>query len=61
MARRRSPGGELIRAADIAGLRSAMNQALSNLGITSDPYTDPSLTDVVVKAVHIEQLRGRTQ
>jgi len=53
--------GELIRAAHIAGLRAAMNQALSNLGITTDPYTDPSLANVVVKALHIEQLRGRTQ
>jgi YD repeat-containing protein len=53
--------GELIRGAYISGLRTAMNQALSNLGITSGAYTDPSLADVPVKALHIEQLRGRTQ
>jgi fibronectin type III domain protein len=52
--------GASIQAAHLQELRSNLDQALSALGLTTSPYTDPTLSSSVsVKAVHLRELRQR--
>ena len=42
-------------------LRTKMDEARSALGLSTPAYTDATLAGVLVKAVHITELQGRTQ
>jgi RHS Repeat. len=57
------PAGGIIAAAHINSLRTQMNVALSNLGITPLPYTDgltlPSGT--LIRAIYFNELQDRTR
>ena len=55
--------GVIINKADIQDLRDRLNEALTNLGIATSAYTDPTLAGApngtIIKAVHITELRQR--
>jgi flagellar hook assembly protein FlgD len=52
----------VIMGQDVADLRTALDAALQNIGITPPAYLDPILnSSVVVKRDHIQQLRIRTR
>jgi len=53
--------GGLLENDHVLALRTRMDQALTSLGFGTAAYTDASLTNTLVKAIHIEQLRARTQ
>jgi hypothetical protein len=50
-----------ILAAHILALRCAMNRALTSAGVPLTAYTDPSLVNVFINAVHINDLQNRTK
>jgi hypothetical protein len=45
----------------ITEIRSALDPARSALSLSTGGYTDGSLTGVVIKAVHFQELRNRVQ
>jgi Bacterial Ig-like domain (group 3)/FG-GAP-like repeat len=49
--------GSIIGAADITALRAIINSLRAAAGLTPFSFTDPSLTGVPIKALHITQLR----
>ena len=52
--------GAVIYAAHIMRLRCAMDNALTRAGITPWPYTDPGVTNLPIRAVHVTDLQQRT-
>lgn len=50
----------VIYAAHLMRLRCAMNNALIRAGITATGYTDPDVTGLVIRAIHVTELQGRT-
>ena len=49
-----------IRAVHITELRTYLDNAATALGFGTSPYTDPGLTTgLVIKRIHIEELRQR--
>jgi len=57
-----APGsGVMIYAAHLESLRTEMNMALQTLGIATTGYTDPVLAGALIRAVHVTELRERTQ
>jgi hypothetical protein len=50
-----------VRISHIAMCRARMNEALQALGVPVAGYTDPDLHGKVIKAVHINEVMGRTQ
>jgi YD repeat-containing protein len=52
--------GGVIYAAHILALRCAMDTALQRLGVATRAYTDPNVTGVAIKAVHVRELQQRT-
>jgi flagellar hook assembly protein FlgD len=46
---------------DITDLRSSLNAAFANLGLTPPSYVDPVLSEVWISRVHIQQLRDLTR
>ena len=50
-----------IKAAHVTELRSNLDAALTALGISTTAYTDPSLTEVVIKKVHVDEVRQRVE
>ena len=52
--------GAIIYAAHLMRLRCAMNNALIRAGITATGYTDPDVTGLVIRAIHVTELQGRT-
>jgi hypothetical protein len=52
--------GGVIYAAHILALRCAMDAALQRLGVATSAYTDPNVTGVAIKAVHVRELQQRT-
>lgn len=54
--------GVLIHAAHLSALRTRMDEAVQALGVATAAYTDPTLNSTIpVRAVHIQQLRDRSQ
>ncbi len=51
-------GVSLIHAADVTELRQVINAARAALGWVTLPFTDPVLTNVVVKTIHFTELRS---
>jgi len=49
--------GSIIYAADFTELRDALNAARAALGWSAMTFTDPSLSDVAVKRVHLIEIR----
>jgi hypothetical protein len=47
----------VIKATHVTDLRGALDPARSNLGLPTLSYTDSPLTGVVVKAIHLQELR----
>lgn len=47
----------LIYAADVEELRATLDEALKKIGLTPPTYTDTSLKGLVIRRVHIEELR----
>lgn len=52
------PIGGPIRAADIYELRTLINGLRANIGLAAFNFTDPNLTGVFIKAVHLNELRS---
>jgi hypothetical protein len=50
-----------IKAIDIQELRTALDQALSPLGLPTGGYTTPSLSGQPIQKIHIEELRNRVK
>jgi hypothetical protein len=42
-------------------MRSNLDAALTALGITTSAYTDPSLTGIAIKKVHVDEVRQRVK
>lgn len=55
-----SPGA-VITGRHITSCRARMNEALQALGVPVTEYTDPEVVLTTVKAVHINEVQGRTQ
>ncbi|HXH90901.1 MAG TPA: S8 family serine peptidase [Thermoanaerobaculia bacterium] len=56
------PFGIIIKATHIQELRDRLGEALSALGITPPPYTDPSLSPgVSIKGIHVVEIRRNTK
>jgi subtilisin family serine protease len=55
--------GVIVRRSHMAALRSAVDAARAALGLPTPPYTDATITIGVtrIKAVHVEELRGRVR
>jgi hypothetical protein len=49
----------VIKAVHITQLRTAIDQAAAVFGFTTGGWTDSSLSGVVIKRVHIQELRDR--
>lgn len=56
-----SPAGALIKGVHVSELRSALDAALTALGLTVSAYTNASLTGAPVKAVDYQELRDRVR
>jgi len=53
---------DVVRREDVVDLRSALNGAIQNVGLTPLAYTDPVLdSSIPSKKVHIDELRRRAQ
>ncbi len=52
--------GAIIYAAHVMRLRCAMDNALARAGITRPAYTDPDVTNLTIRAIHIIELQNRT-
>ena len=50
-----------IKAVHVTELRSNLDAALTALGIATSAYTDPSLTGILIKKVHVDELRQRVE
>jgi len=50
-----------IKAVHVTELRSSLDAALTALGITTSAYTDPSLTGILIKKVHVDEVRQRVK
>jgi hypothetical protein len=50
-----------IKAVHVTELRSSLDAALSALGIATSAYTDPSLTGILIKKVHVDEVRLRVK
>jgi hypothetical protein len=50
-----------IKAVHVTELRSNLDAALTALGISTSAYTDPSLTGIVIKKVHVDEVRQRVK
>jgi YD repeat-containing protein len=50
-----------ILGAHMLALRCAMNRALTSAGVPLTAFIDPSLVNVFIKAVHINELQNRTR
>ncbi len=50
-----------IKAAHVTELRSNLDAALTALGISTSAYTDPSLTGILIKKVHVDEVRQRVK
>lgn len=55
------PGTVTIKAVDVEELRTALDQALTVLGLPTGSYTDSSLTGQSIKKVHIAEIRDRVK
>jgi hypothetical protein len=53
-----APGSTVIRAQHIVDLRNALADAYTAAGLNLPVYSDPSLGGVLVRAVHVQQLRS---
>ena len=53
--------GILISAQHLLALRTSMNNALVSLGIPVNAYTDPNLTGLPIRALHIQELQARAK
>jgi len=51
----------IINKAHVTALRTKLDEALLALGMSTTAYTDPSLTGVPIKRIHIQDLRDRMQ
>lgn len=51
------PGDKMIRATDFTTTRTLVNSLRVAVGLTAFTFTDPSLTNVKVKAAHLTELR----
>lgn len=51
------PGDKMIRATDFTTTRTLVNSLRTAAGLTAFTFTDPSLTNVKVKAAHLTELR----
>ncbi len=54
-----TPTSTLIKAAHITELRTNFESVVATLGYSPGTYTDPTLSGLVIKRVHIEELRQR--
>jgi hypothetical protein len=55
-----TPNVSPIKASHIQELRSYLDDVMTRLGFTPQPYTDPGLTTgYQIRRVHIEELRQR--
>jgi hypothetical protein len=50
-----------IKAVHVTELRTNLDAALTALGITPSAYTDPSLTGILIKKVHVDEVRQRVK
>ena len=50
-----------MKGVHVAELRTALDAARTSLGLTAGGYTDASLANVKVKAIHSEELRDRVE
>jgi hypothetical protein len=50
-----------IKAVLVTELRTALDAALTALGISTSAYTNPSLTGIVIKKVHVDEVRHRVK
>ncbi len=48
----------VIKASHLAELRTALNGAYAQASLPEPQYTDPSLSSVLIKTVHIQELRN---
>lgn len=54
-------GTTTIMAVHVTELRSNLDAALTALGISTSAYTDPSLTGILIKKVHVDEVRQRVK
>jgi hypothetical protein len=50
-----------VRAVHLEELRTNLDQALTALGLPVSSYTDAALSGVLIKKVHLDELRQRVQ
>jgi hypothetical protein len=50
-----------IKGVHVTELRTNLDAALTALGITLSAYTDPSLTGILIKKVHVDEVRQRVK
>jgi hypothetical protein len=50
-----------VKAVHVTELRSNLDAALTALGISTSAYTDPSLTGIAIKKVHVDEIRQRVK
>ena len=50
-----------IKAVHVTELRTNLDAALTALGISTSAYTDPSLAGIVIKKVHVDEVRQRVK
>ena len=50
-----------IKAVHVTELRTNLDAALTALGISTSAYTDPSLAGIVIKKVHVDEVRQRVE
>lgn len=56
-----TPGVTLIKATDIAELRTALDEALLILNLPTGGYTDANLNGLLFQKIHISELRDRVK
>jgi hypothetical protein len=50
-----------VKAVHVTELRSNLDAALTALGVSTSAYTDPSLTGIAIKKVHVDEVRQRVK
>ena len=54
-------GTTVVKAVHVQELRTSLDAALTALGIATSSYTDSSLAGVVIKKVHVDEVRQRVK
>jgi hypothetical protein len=54
-------GTTTIQAVHITELRTNLDAALNALNLNPGPYTDPSLTGILIRKVHVDEVRQRVK